>query len=144
MNLKYLALFPSNKSGQSYKGSGLFCFVFISLLISIFASSNYANATIYQPGETLEPDCAPTAPSCGVVSIVASATSTGTLTSTDWNTFNNKLSISLDAGKIFIGDGSLVHARAANGDIKPTIIKATLNSENNKYAGYRSDACEFS
>ena len=46
--------------------------------------------------------------------------------------------------KIFIGDRSLVHARAANGDIKPTIIKATLNSENNKYAGYRSDACEFS
>ena len=38
--------------------------------------------------------------------------------------------------KIFIGNRSLVHARAANSNIKPNMIKATLNSKNNKYAGY--------
>ena len=38
----------------------------------------------------------------------------------------------------------LVHAWAANGNIKPNIIKATLNHKNNKYTGYCLDACEFS
>ena len=47
-------------------------------------------------------------------------------------------------GKIFIGNRLLVHVRAANSNIKPNIIKATLNSKNNKYAGYCLDACEFS
>ena len=48
--------------------------------------------------------------------------------------------------KIFIDNRLLVHARAANGNIKPNIIKATLNSKKNKYAyyGYSLDACEFS
>ena len=48
--------------------------------------------------------------------------------------------------KIFIGNRMLAPARAANSNIKPNIIKATLNSKKNKYAyyGYSLDACEFS
>lgn len=66
----------------------------------------FANATIYSPGQTLEPDCAPGSANCGVVTPNASGSQTGLLTSTDWNTFNNKLSVTLNTGKIFIGDGS--------------------------------------
>ena len=44
-----------------------------------------------------------------VIGIDTANTSTaGALTSTDWNTFNNKLSSSLASGKIFVGNGSNV------------------------------------
>ena len=43
-----------------------------------------------------------------------------------------------------IGYRSLVHARAANSNIKPNIITAMLNHKHNKYAGYCLDACEVS
>ena len=75
-------------------------------IFSIFSFTHFANATIYQPGETLEPDCLPGSANCGVVTPNSSATSNGILTSTDWSTFNNKLSVTLNQGKIFVGDGS--------------------------------------
>ena len=40
----------------------ILCFLFISLVYY----PQIASATIYQPGETLEPDCAPISPNCGV------------------------------------------------------------------------------
>jgi hypothetical protein len=77
----------------------------VVLYLSIFVGVQIAYATIYLPGQTLEPDCAP-GPGCGVVQPNSSATTTGLLNSTDWNTFNNKLSVTLNQGKILIGDGS--------------------------------------
>ncbi len=93
----------TNKQIFYYKVFAYFSFL---LLISNLFFVSIANATIYQPGQTLEPDCAPGSLDCGVVTPNASASSNGLLTSTDWNTFNNKLSVTLNAGKIFIGDGS--------------------------------------
>ena len=41
-------------------------FIFLALVFSL-SSPSIASATIYQPGETLEPDCAPGSANCGVV-----------------------------------------------------------------------------
>ena len=101
MNLKNIKIFSWNVRQIFFKKLGVFIFV-----ASTFAFIHFANATIYLPGQTLEPDCAPGSANCGVVTPNSSATSSGLLTSADWNTFNNKLSITLNQGKIFIGDGS--------------------------------------
>jgi hypothetical protein len=45
-------------------------------VISSLLFSSIASAKIYEPGETLEPDCAPGAPNCGVASFPTHATST--------------------------------------------------------------------
>lgn len=41
-------------------------YVVLVFCISVFVLPTVANATIYQPGETLEPDCAPGSVNCGV------------------------------------------------------------------------------
>ena len=116
------------------------------VLLVVFATTvifytNTADASIYAPGATLEPDCAPTTTNCGVATFSlngqASTTQTlvtgsagtdfnissgsnvhtfnipdagsgsrGLLTSADWNAFSSKLSLTLNSGKIWIGDGS--------------------------------------
>jgi hypothetical protein len=115
--------------------------IFIFSLFFFFAFAQNTSAILYQPGETLEPACAPTDLNCGVAvfningqstttqTLVtgtsgtdfnissasgvhtlnipnASSYSRGLLSSVDWSTFNNKLSSTLNTGKIFIGDGS--------------------------------------
>lgn len=47
---------------------------------------------------------------------IASATNTGKLSSTDWSTFNDKLSSSLTSGNIFVGNASNIAA-----DVTPTL-----------------------
>ncbi|MEI7462796.1 MAG: hypothetical protein WCK03_00155, partial [Candidatus Taylorbacteria bacterium] len=78
----------------------------MSILVFLFSFSGVARASIYTPGQTLEPDCAPGSINCGVITPNASASQTGLLTSTDWTSFNNKFSLTLNSGKIWIGDGS--------------------------------------
>ncbi len=47
----------------------------------------------------------------------AAAASRGLLTSTDWNTFNNKLTSSLASGKVFVGNGSnIANSVSLSGD----------------------------
>ena len=65
---------------------------------------------------------------------VANSTQNGYLSSTDWNTFNNKLTSTLSSGDIFVGNASNVAtAVAMSGDISisntgATSIVATTNS----------------
>src|ERR1035438_4627156 len=46
----------------------------ILIAVSFFLAPLMAQATMYAPGATLDPACAPTDANCGVVSNVASAT----------------------------------------------------------------------
>ena len=62
----------------------LFCFIVIFLFAINIFSVIPALATMYQPGETLNPDCAPTSTSCGVV------TTTNFITASSTDTLINK------------------------------------------------------
>jgi len=130
---------PRSKNGINKTILSIFLSVIFVFSLSLFAQT--ANATVYQPGETLEPSCPPTDSSCGVAIFslnglstttqtittgssgtdfniisslnshilnlpTASSLNRGLLSTTDWTTFNNKLSSTLNAGKIFIGDNS--------------------------------------
>jgi trimeric autotransporter adhesin len=103
--------------------------------------SNYAFGSSSTPmftefaGPTAYTFNAPLSLSGRTVSITQANTSTnGYLSSTDWNTFNNKLTSSLASGDIFVGSsGGTATARAMTGDINitntgVTSIVATSNA----------------
>ena len=97
------------------------------LLFFIFNLSypQIASATIFQPGETLTPDCAPETANCGVAtfSLNGQVTSTQTLTTgisgTDFNiasllgihTFNIPNASALARGLLTTGDWSIFNSK---------------------------------
>ncbi len=101
----HIRIISAKKDIKSASFISKYC-VFLLFFAFIFLNIRIADASIYAPGATLEPDCAPTTTNCGVVTPDASASTGGLLTSTDWNNFNNKLLVTLNTGKIWIGDGS--------------------------------------
>lgn len=89
---------PTCSAGEylTYSGSGFVCTPFVSnagTVTSVTSSSpviTVANGT--------------TTPTLSVAT--ASGSTSGFLTSTDWNTFNSKMSTALDAGKIYVGNAA--------------------------------------
>lgn len=100
--------------------------IFFLAFLIIF-SPKIAGATVYQPGETLEPDCAPGSPACGVgiFSLNGEATSAQTLvvgaSGTDFNivsglgihSFNLPSASSLNRGLLTPSDWSLFNGKQA-------------------------------
>ena len=60
---------------------------------------------------------------------LSSTSTTGALSSTDWNTFNNKLSSSLTTGNIFVGVGGVATSTAVSGDITNSVGVFTIGAK---------------
>ena len=139
----YIRTISAKKDIKSTSFISKYCVLLLFFAFAFFQIQQIqiANASIYAPGATLEPDCSPGSTNCGVETYSlnglssttqtmvtgtagtdfaissssnvhtfnlpdSSATNRGLLNPTDWNNFNNKLSVNLNTGKIWIGDGS--------------------------------------
>src|SRR5262249_12093368 len=73
--------------------------VFPVALLLMVGGPSFAHATLYQPGATLNPDCAPGSPNCGVMSLTALNNGTGYVAS--WTSSSTLSSgIILDNGTV--------------------------------------------